>query len=223
MSMPINRDRWTELRKLLFSPLGLHLTLFSVMAIATVVLGIRVGLDWHTTSATSQDELASTQTRMRALEVQLKPLAGLDKRVEASRKQIDDFYVDRIPPNYSSIAAELGTLASQSQVRLTRVEYSQAPGSVDLTEIRMDAGLNGDYPSIMRFINGIERSKTFFIIRAMALTGQQGGQVALRLQMSTWLRPADAAASGLPLAKDAAKSAPQDSAGQQTTTSSEGY
>ena len=223
MSMPINRDRWTELRKLLFSPLGLHLTLFSVMAIATVVLGIRVGLDWHTTSATSQDELASTQTRMRALEVQLKPLAGLDKRVEASRKQIDDFYVDRIPPNYSSIAAELGTLASQSQVRLTRVEYSQAPGSVDLTEIRMDAGLNGDYPSIMRFINGIERSKTFFIIRAMALTGQQGGQVALRLQMSTWLRPADAAASGLPLAKDAAKSAPQDSAGQQTKTSSEGY
>ena len=222
MNLPISTGRWTEWRKLLFSALGLHLTIFGVMAIATIVLGVRVGLDWHTTSASSQDELASTQTRMRTLEMQLKPLAGLDKRVEASRKQIDDFYVDRIPPNYSSIAAELGTLASQSQVRLTRVEYSQAPGSVDLTEIRMDAGLNGEYPSIMRFINRIERSKTFFIIRAMALTGQQGGQVALRLQMSTWLRPADAAASGLPLAKDAAKSAQQDSAGEPAATSSEG-
>ena len=31
----------------------------------------------------------------------------------------------------------------------------------------------------------------------MALTGQQGGLVNLRLRVSTWLRPADAAASGL--------------------------
>ncbi len=218
MSLRMDKQRLTELRKLLFSALGLHVALFSAMAIATIGLSIRVGLDWRTTSASSEDELASTETRMRALEMQLKPLAGLDKRVEASRKQIDQFYVDRIPPNYSSIAAELGTLASQSQVRLTRVEYSQSPGSVDLTEIRMDAGLNGDYPSIMRFINGIERSRTFFIIRAMALTGQQGGQVALRLQMSTWLRPADAAASGLPMAKDKAKAEEQDSAGGQTSS-----
>ncbi len=228
MNLSLNRQRLIELRKLFFSALGLHLALFSVMAITTIALTIRVGLDWRTTSASSQDELASTQTRMRTLQMQLKPLAGLDKRVEASRRQIDSFYVDRIPPNYSSIAAELGTLASQSSVRLTRVEYSQTPGSVDLTEIRMDAGLNGDYPSIMRFINGIERSKTFFIIRAMALTGQQGGQVALRLQMSTWLRPADAAASGLPQAKDAAQDAARDdaksahTANQPTAAASEG-
>jgi hypothetical protein len=32
----------------------------------------------------------------------------------------------------------------------------------------------------------------------MALTGQQGGLVNLRLRVSTWLRPADAEASGLP-------------------------
>ncbi len=201
-------QRLAAARKFLFSMLGLHVVLFAAMAILTVLLSVRVLLDWRTTSAASQDELASIQTQMRTLQIQLKPLEGLDKRVVASRKQIDQFYLDRIPPSYSSIAAELGNLASQAPVRLTRVEYSQAPGSVDLTEIRMDAGLSGDYPSIMRFINGVERSKTFFIIRAMALTGQQNGQVALRLQMSTWLRPADAAASGLPLAKD-------DSAGAQ--------
>jgi hypothetical protein len=62
----------------------------------------------------------------------------------------------------------------------------------------MDAGISGDYRSIMRFVNSIERDKTFFMIRAMTLTGQQSGQVNLRMQLSTWLRPADAAASGLP-------------------------
>ncbi len=40
-------------------------------------------------------------------------------------------------------------------------------------------------------MNGIERDKTFFVIRAMNFTGQQGGLVSLRLRVSTWLRPAD--------------------------------
>jgi hypothetical protein len=62
----------------------------------------------------------------------------------------------------------------------------------------MDAGISGDYPQIMRFVNALERDQTFFVIRAMSLTGQQGGLVNLRLRVSTWLRPADAAASGLP-------------------------
>ena len=93
----------------------------------------------------------------------------------------------------------MGTLAGKGPVRLTRVQDTQAPGSGDLTEIRMDAGLSGDYTAIMRFVNGLERSQTFFVVRAMALTGQQSGTVNLRLQFSTWLRPADAAASGLPV------------------------
>jgi type IV pilus assembly protein PilO len=52
----------------------------------------------------------------------------------------------------------------------------------------------------MRFINSLERDKIFFVIRGMGLTGQQAGAVNLRLQLSTWLRPEDAAASGVPQA-----------------------
>jgi hypothetical protein len=62
----------------------------------------------------------------------------------------------------------------------------------------MDANISGGYPQIMRFVNSLERDQTFFVIRGMQLTGQQGGLVNLRLRVSTWLRPADAAASGLP-------------------------
>ena len=62
----------------------------------------------------------------------------------------------------------------------------------------MDAGISGEYPQIMRFVNELERDRNFFVIRAMVLTGQEGGQVSLRLRVSTWLRTADATASGLP-------------------------
>ncbi len=92
----------------------------------------------------------------------------------------------------------IGELEVKAGVRLARVQYSQGPRGSDLTEISMDAGISGDYPQIMRFVNSLERDQTFFVIRGMALTGQQGGLVNLRLQVSTWLRPADAAASGLP-------------------------
>jgi hypothetical protein len=97
------------------------------------------------------------------------------------------------------IATRIGELQVASGVRLSRVQYTQGPPGSDLTEISMDAGISGAYPAIMRFVNSIERDQTFFVIRAMSLTGQQGGLVNLRIRVSTWLRPADAAASGLPL------------------------
>jgi hypothetical protein len=63
----------------------------------------------------------------------------------------------------------------------------------------------------MRFINSLERDHTFFVIRAMALAGQQAGQVNLRLRVSTWLRRADAEASGLPATPADGEAAPQPS------------
>ncbi len=181
-------------RERLLSPVGLHALGFSILAIATIVLGIRVGLDWRATSSSSVDAMAQRRTDLRLMELQTAPLRGLDKKVELSRSQIDSFYSKRIPPSYSAILEHLGEIAAKGPVRLSRVQYTQATGSGDLTEIRMDAGLSGDYGGIMRFINGLERSQNFFVIRAMALTGQQSGTVNLRLQVSTWLRPADAAA-----------------------------
>lgn len=184
-------------RERFFSPLGLHVAGFAILAIATLLLGIRVVLDWRTTSASNADAVAAEQLQLKMLEVQTAPLRGLDKKVDLSRAQIDEFYAKRIPPSYSAILEHLGELKAKGPVALSRVGYTQAIGSGDLTEIRMDAGLSGDYSAIMRFINGLERNQTFFVIRAMSLSGQQSGVVNLRLQFSTWLRPADAAASGI--------------------------
>jgi len=187
-------------REKLLSAVGLHAVGFGILAIATIVLGVRVGLDWRTISSGNRDEIASKQAQLRALTIQTDPLRGLGGKVDESRKQIDTFYAKRIPPSYSAILETLGQLKAKGPVQLSRAGYTQAPGSGDLTEIRIDAGLSGDYAGIMRFVNGLERNETFFVIRAMALTGQQSGTVNLRLQVSTWLRPKDAEASGLPIA-----------------------
>ena len=187
-----------SLRERLASPLTWHYAGLAVLILIVIGLGVRLGMDWSATHGSTTDALLGEQVQLKALELQTVPLRGLDRRVEESREQMKQFYAKRIPANYSSIASRIGDLEVKSGVRLSRVLYTQGAPTGDLTEISMDAGISGDYPQIMRFVNGLERDQTFFVIRAMALTGQQGGMVNLRLRVSTWLRAADAANSGLP-------------------------
>jgi hypothetical protein len=195
-------------RERLASPLTWHYAGFAVLLLLVIALAVRLGLDWAATNGRSTDALVGKQVELKALDLQTAPLRGLDNRVKDSRSQLEAFYSKRIPPNYSSIATRIGDLQVKSGVRLSRVQYTQGPPGSDLTEISMDAGISGAYPEIMRFINSLERDKTFFVIRAMALTGQQGGLVNLRLRVSTWLRPADATASGLPPTPEAGDATP---------------
>jgi Tfp pilus assembly protein PilO len=201
-------DRLSSWRERLASPLTWHSAGFAVLLVLVIGLAVRMGFDWAATNGRSSDVLAGKQVELRALEMQTAPLRGLDKRVEESRSEMAAFYAKRIPPNYSSIAERIGDLQVKSGVRLTRVQYTQGPPGSEVTEISMDAGISGSYPQIMRFVNSLERDQTFFVIRAMALAGQQGGLVNLRLRVSTWLRPADAAASGLPSTPEAIDSTP---------------
>lgn len=194
MSVSGSSSQW---RERLASPLTWHFAGLIVLLLVTAGLAVRLGMDWAAMDRDSGAVLAGKQVQLKALEIQTAPLRGLDQRVEKTRVQMLDFYKKRIPPDYSIISGQIGDLAVASSVRLSRVQYSQGPPGSDLIEISMDAGISGPYPSIMHFINSIERDKTFFIIRAMSFTSQQGGLVNLRLRLSTWLRPENVP-SGLP-------------------------
>ncbi len=192
------------------SPLTWHIAGVAALAVLVIVLGIFFALDWSVTSTSSIDALANKQVQLKALEMQTAPLRGLDKRVDTTREQIKQFNEKRIPANYSQILTQIGDLEVKAGVRLMRVQYIQRPPGAHLTEIVMDAGISGQYPQIMHFINSLERDKTLFVIRGMDLTGQQGGLVNLRLQVSTWLHPEDAAASGLPTQAENSKPRKED-------------
>jgi len=132
-------------------------------------------------------------SQVRANEIAASPLRGLDKKLAVSEDAQAKFYVDRLPTAYSTVAAQLGTLAHANNVRLSRVQYKQAPGldgppEAALTEVDMDATLTGDYRPLMQFLNGLERSRTFFMVNSITLSGQQSGTVNLRMRLLTYLR-----------------------------------
>jgi hypothetical protein len=191
-------ERPSVWRERLSSPLTWHYAGFGLLLVIAIVLAVRLGFDWTATDSHSTDVLAGKQLQLRALQVQTAPLRGLDTRLEKSRAEMDAFYLKRIPPNYSTISIRIDDLGVATGVRLSHTLYTQGKPGSDLTEIDMDTAITGEYSAIMHFINSLERDQIFFVIKTMSLTGQQGGQVSLRMQVATWLRPADAVASGLP-------------------------
>ena len=144
---------------------------------------------------------------MKTAEIAKQPLEGLDEKLTAATMDSDKFYETRLPSAYSDVLAELGALTKKQGVKLTRVQYAQAPvldGSAGaLTEVRMDASLNGDYRPLVLFMNSLERDKMFFLINGVTLTGQQSGMVGLRLKLTTYLRPAKGDSAPAKKAKDA--------------------
>ncbi len=178
-------------RSKLISLLNLHFAGVALLLILNLVLAVRLFLAWSTLRTASADQLQQQQTAYRALQLEMAPLRGLPQKVALSRTQADEFYTARFPAAYSTISAAINDLAMKNNVRLTNLGYTPTPAIAGLAEVRMDASLSGEYAPLMHFINGLERSKTFFLINGLTLTGQQGGLVNLRLKLNTYLHAND--------------------------------
>jgi type IV pilus assembly protein PilO len=174
-------------RNNLLSLLNLHFAGVALLLMLNLVLGVRLFIAWSTLRSASDDQLQQAKIAYRALQLEMSPLRGLPQKVDQSRAQADEFYAARFPGQYSTISATINELAGKNGVRLTSLAYSPAPAPADLAEIRMDASLSGEYAPLVHFISGLERSKTFFLITGVTLTGSQGGLVNLRLKVITYL------------------------------------
>lgn len=136
--------------------------------------------------------LSGKRAQIASLSAQLVPLRGVTGEITDTRTAIEAFYANRIPTSYSGLTSSVGTVATMSGVQLSQITYEQGTPGSDLVEISMEAGVNGDYRQVMRFVNGLERDRVFYVIRALSFTGQRGGSVNLRVRMSTWMKPGNA-------------------------------
>jgi type IV pilus assembly protein PilO len=137
---------------------------------------------------------ASRQAQMRQLWLDLKgretaPWRGLDKKIPEAKQQIADFYHDRFPSGYSEISNSVDKIASESGVRISSEKYDQKEAEIDNVQlVEIQADVSGDYLQLVRFINTLERSKLFFIVKDLQIAGEQSGQVKLQIKFETYLR-----------------------------------
>jgi type IV pilus assembly protein PilO len=186
--------RLTARARVLMTALNLHLAGVAVLALLGLYLIVHLIFVWQGLSANNADALDQQRVQLIAAQISAKPLRGLDTKLVASTHDANAFYETRLPYANSQVLAEIGALTHKAGVRWTHAQYGYNPqlsGSDGLTQMSVDASVSGDYRPIVQFINSVERDKLFFVINGINLTGQQTGQVNLRIRLTTYLRPAN--------------------------------
>ncbi|HXU19648.1 MAG TPA: GspMb/PilO family protein [Verrucomicrobiae bacterium] len=118
------------------------------------------------------------------------------EKIRASLPQVgkdaDSFYKDSFldtSSGYSRIESDLGAIAAQAGVRTSGFAFKQAktkqPG---VTQISVTTSLQADYPAIVKFINGIERSKNFYLLDQMQINSVSTGGLNLQLELHAFFR-----------------------------------
>ena len=184
-----------ERGRAVMTPLNLHFAGVAILVLLDLYLIMHLVFVWQGLSSNNADAVDQQRVQLTAARLAAQPLRGLDKKLVTSTGDANAFYQTRLPYATSQVVAEIGVLEHKEGVHWTRAQYAYTPvlsGKDALTQVSMDASVSGDYRPIVQFINTIERDKLFFVINGINLTGQQTGQVNLRIRLTTYLRPPDA-------------------------------
>lgn len=177
-----------ERMRAIATPINFHVAVAAVLLLLCVYLGVRLYVVSGNTGAQGEQAIVVEQSRVAAAEVAAKRLRGVDTKLQLSDAEATTFYTDRLPYAYSDVASTIGVLAKESNVRWSRASYVQAAPANGVTELRIDGSVAGEYTAVARFINALERSKSFFLVQNLALSGAQGGLVNLQLRLGTYIR-----------------------------------
>lgn len=191
--MNLSLPRWTGIR---ITAQHWHYGVLLLLLLVNLTLAMRLAFAWNRAKQGDTARIAELQSEYRAMQLKTRPLRGLDKKIDQAKLDQQAFYDKRFPATDSEVVKELGALAVKNNVLLARVQYAHGKPNQGLVELRMDASLSGDYAPIVRFINGLERDRVFFLIRGIALNGQQNGVVSLRMVLTTFLRAGTAQSGG---------------------------
>jgi type IV pilus assembly protein PilO len=138
---------------------------------------------------TRRQQLNQLQAELNAKTRSVAPLKDLPHKVQQASQQIADFYQQRIPRQNSEIAAELGKLTAANGVNIEGVKYKlteEKAGKLQPEEVEAD--LAGNYSSLAKFINAVERDDMFFIINSVTLGGEPQGPVKLNVKLLAYLK-----------------------------------
>lgn len=189
--------REDERLRSLLTPLNLHIAVLGILVLLIAFIGVRIAVLHGKTGEAGNEAVVAAQGQLAAARTGAERVRGLDTKLATSSDEAAAFYTERLPYGDAEVATQLGDLAKKFNVRLSRAQYVHGARENDLTPVRIEASITGEYASVAEFINGLERNRKFFLIENLGLGGAQGGLVNLRLRIETYERepaPAYAAA-----------------------------
>jgi Tfp pilus assembly protein PilO len=121
--------------------------------------------------------------------------ARLDKfraELPADEKQWDEFFTTHFRPagaGYSAVSEDLGQLSHSAGLRTDTITFHQhSPDARGLMQIDIATAVEGDYESLVSFLNKLEHSDHFYVLDSLALASSSAGKLRLNLQLRTYFR-----------------------------------
>jgi Tfp pilus assembly protein PilO len=107
-------------------------------------------------------------------------------------QQAKDFYDQQLPQStagYSSLVADLGDIATKAGLRTSSTSFQDHElKERGVTEILIQETVEGDYSSVLKYIQGLERSKNFYLLSDLGLDSSETGTLHLKLLLKTYFR-----------------------------------
>jgi Tfp pilus assembly protein PilO len=143
-----------------------------------------------------QERLEAERQQLKLLQADIDRAVKIRSRMPAMQKQCDDFERSLFPvaTGYSSVSAEIGSIAAKSGIHIDTVSFKQKEiPERGLSEVAIEASIEGDYGSIVRFLNGLQRSRNLYAVDSLTLASQSqsqsaGGAIRVSLNARTYFR-----------------------------------
>ena len=157
---------------------------------------IGLGVFLWSTSREAPDEMRANRDVLVNQERLLKADVDRGNKIRASLPQVgkdcQDFYQRSFLDSaigYSSIESDLGGIASKAGLKTSGFSFSRKDvKDRGVTEIGISTSVDGNYPSIIEFINGLERSKNFYLLNNLSLNSASAGSIKLQFELRTYFR-----------------------------------
>jgi Tfp pilus assembly protein PilO len=170
--------------------------------IIRVLLGLVVAVDIALATVSWQlaDSSRTPQSELNALKRQHALMTADITRAETIRttlpdveQQCDTFFRQNFRPiasGYSSVVSDFGTLTRGAGLQAGNLSFHQHEADKrGVTQVDILAVVDGDYSSVVRFINDLQHSDTFYVLEGLSLAASgSGGQLKLNLQLRTYFR-----------------------------------
>ena len=167
----------------------------AALAVLLVLDGALLVLGWRARQSSTQaekNEARQLAAQEQLLEKDVARAEAIRSHMSEVRHDCDRFYQEQFLPaatGYSSLETDLGEIAAHAGLKTTGVSFKQSPVEKrGVVEIQIIAAVEGDYPSLIHFINGLERSKNFYLLNNLTLASGSSGSIRLNLELRTYFR-----------------------------------
>jgi type IV pilus assembly protein PilO len=153
---------------------------------------------WRLSSAprAPREQLAVETTQHNILKADIKRAQDIRENIPAIQKDCDQFEQSLFPASShnSSIRAELGTIAKKNGIQLEDLNFKETKiANRGMTEVAIDATVNGDYKSVVGFLNGLQRSSNLYEVDSLSLASENANQasanvIKVALHLKTYFR-----------------------------------